>query len=89
MIPSMPFYHTNQDVFDMVDKFVDPGFHAHEVYAKVMAEAVLELAETAKLPLDIHTYVDTLEDSFKYVKDKFGSVLDYRKISLGKLGIAL
>ncbi|XP_064642065.1 N-acetylated-alpha-linked acidic dipeptidase 2-like isoform X2 [Lineus longissimus] len=85
LLPSMPFYHTRLDIFDMIDKFVDPGFRAHEAYTKVMAEALLELAEAAKLPLDIRTYVDVLESSFKYVKDHFGAILAIKQISLDSL----
>ena len=44
-------YHTGYETFYLVDKFIDPGFKSHSTCSKLSIHMLLNLAESAFLPL--------------------------------------
>lgn len=59
-----PAYHTAIDGSEYVKRFVDPTFGAHVSISKLMAEVVLQLASSARLPFDIRELADVLESEY-------------------------
>ncbi|MBI5364055.1 MAG: M28 family peptidase [Planctomycetes bacterium] len=45
-------YHTTFDDFEMVDRFIDPGFVGHELLGRVFAELLGDLGDAGPLVLD-------------------------------------
>lgn len=45
-------YHTAFDDFEMVDRFIDPGFVGHELLGRVFAELLGDLGDAGSLVLD-------------------------------------
>ena len=86
-LPSLPFYHTPLDTFDMVEKYIDPTFKAHESLARVMTDMILRLAESARLPLAVKMYIGTLQEAYHSTNITYGKMLADKKISLGALAI--
>ena len=46
-----PTYHTGYETFYLVDNFIDPGFKTHSTCSKLSIHMLLNLAESAFLPL--------------------------------------
>ncbi|XP_074654826.1 putative N-acetylated-alpha-linked acidic dipeptidase isoform X2 [Tubulanus polymorphus] len=84
-----PFYHTKYDTFEMVARFMDPTFEAHHTYTDVISEIILQLSETAKLTLNSHQYVDTLQEALKKVKEVHSDTFNQQGISLDYLEKAI
>jgi len=60
-----PVYHTQQDTFYWVKKFVDPNFEFHEAMAKFQGGMLLDLADLSLLPYDVKRVADTLKVAIK------------------------
>jgi N-acetylated-alpha-linked acidic dipeptidase len=56
-----PVYHTQQDTFYWVKKFVDPDFKFHEAMAKLQGGMLLDLADTPILPFDLNRLAKSLK----------------------------
>jgi len=56
-----PAYHTVVDSFDYVQRFIDPSFSAHCSLTQLVADVVLQMSSSARLPLDVRELADTLE----------------------------
>jgi hypothetical protein len=59
-----PAYHTSIDGFDYVKRYIDPTFSSHVSITKLVAEVVLQLASSSRLPLDVRELADVLETEY-------------------------
>lgn len=53
--------HSSYDSFNLVDRFVDPGFVYHTLMGQVVGLALLDLADRAVLPFSMVAYADALK----------------------------
>lgn len=56
-----PAYHTVVDNFDYMERFVDPSLSAHVSLTQLVADVILQMSTSARLPLDVREIADTLE----------------------------
>jgi len=56
-----PTYHTVVDNFDYMERFIDPSMSAHVSLTQLVADIVLQISSSARLPLDVRELADTLE----------------------------
>ncbi|KFH42840.1 Glutamate carboxypeptidase-like protein [Hapsidospora chrysogenum ATCC 11550] len=54
-------YRSSYDTFDLVEQVVDPDFTYHGLMAQVVGLLILDLADSAVLPLDVSAYGTALE----------------------------
>ncbi|CAH1773061.1 unnamed protein product, partial [Owenia fusiformis] len=80
-----PAYHTSLDTYRYVKNFIDPHFMIHETMGKVVAEIVLRLVDSAKLPVDVRDYRDTVWKAYNDTKDQYASHLNNKNIKLDGL----
>lgn len=59
-----PVYHTQQDTFYWVKKFVDQKFEVHKAMTQFAGGMALDLADQPLLPFDILNYALALNNSF-------------------------
>lgn len=55
-------YHTSFDDFEMVERYVDPGFVGHELLARVLAELLVEIADAPSSAFDPREAALALKD---------------------------
>jgi len=74
-----PAYHTVVDNFDYMEKFVDPSLSAHVSLTQLVADVVLQMSSSARLPLDVRELADTLEMEYDSLQqdgmDRFNHLL--------------
>lgn len=59
-----PVYHSQQDTFYWIKKFVDQNFEVHKAMTQFAGGLVLDLADQPLLPYDIMNYAQALNHSF-------------------------
>ena len=84
-VSTYPAYHSLQDTFNYVKRFVDPLFSTHLATAKIWLTSVYLLAESPIIPFGIEEYVQVINSSAVKLKQKYGKKLENQSISLGKL----
>lgn len=57
-----PGYHSVYETFEYVNKFVDPGYKCHQAVAKILAEILRRMSDTAVLPIDACLYAEDLAE---------------------------
>ncbi|XP_071510576.1 N-acetylated-alpha-linked acidic dipeptidase 2-like [Diadema antillarum] len=66
-LPTYPVRHTIFDTYDYVRRFIDPDMSIHAAVTKVVAEAVLLLADDKLLKTEFVNYADALTEYFRDV----------------------
>lgn len=82
-----PVYHTQQDTFYWVKKFVDQKFQVHKAMTQFSGGMLLDLADQPLLPFDIMNYAKALKYSFQVLKTS--SHFSANNISLSALQDAI
>ena len=65
-----PTYHTSFDTFYLVDKFLDPGFSIHKSCSQLGMHMMLQMAESALLPLATRHFVAEVKKGIKDFEKK-------------------
>ena len=60
-----PVYHTQEDTFYWLKKFIDPKFEYHATMTKLVGGILLDFSEALILPLDVVRYAKALKTSFE------------------------
>lgn len=55
-------YHSSYDNFELVDRFVDPGFIYHKLLTQVVGLIMLDLSDQNILPFEMTSYARRLEE---------------------------
>ncbi|KAK3581371.1 hypothetical protein CHS0354_016217 [Potamilus streckersoni] len=55
-LPNYPAYNTLYDTMEYVTSFLDPEYTLHITVAKILADVILRLADSAILPLDVDNF---------------------------------
>ncbi|XP_015752616.1 PREDICTED: N-acetylated-alpha-linked acidic dipeptidase 2-like [Acropora digitifera] len=82
-----PVYHTQQDTFYWVKKFVDQKFQVHKAMTQFSGGMLLDLADQPLLPFDIMNYAKALKYSFQVLNTS--SHFSVNNISLSALQDAI
>merc|ERR1712228_363397 len=78
-----PTYHTGFETFYLMDKILDPGFSLHKSCSQLGMHMMLQLAESALLPLATRHFVAEVEKGLAGL-EKEGAVKQLRDAGLGK-----
>ena len=78
-----PAYHTGFETFYLMDKILDPGFALHKSCSQLGMHMMLQLAESALLPLATRHFVAEVEKGLAGL-EKVGAVKQLRDAGLGK-----
>ena len=70
-----PVYHSVYETFELVDKFVDPGFKLHQSVARFLALMAERFSSEAIIPLSVIDYATEIE---RQVKHKFLLLLTFK-----------
>lgn len=74
-----PLYHTEYDVFDAIEKFVDPKFKYYSTIVKILGELLRDLADSLFLPFNLFDYAQVLHDFYLNLQneDKIKHQVDF------------
>ena len=78
-----PTYHTSFDTFYLVDKFLDPGFSIHKSCSQLGMHMMLQMAESALLPLATRHFVAEVKNGLKDFEKK-GTAKKLKDAGLGE-----
>ena len=81
--PYYPTYHTGFETFYLVDKILDPHFSLHKSCSQLGMHMMLQLAESALLPLATRHFVAEVEKGIAGL-EKAGAVKQLRDAGLGE-----
>jgi len=71
-----PTYHTGYETFYLVDNFIDPGFKTHSTCSKLSIHMLLNMAESAFLPLTPRHIITEIRRGVDGMKEqKFPQIL--------------
>ena len=63
-----PVYHSVYETFELVDKFVDPGFLLHQSVARFLALMAERFSSEMIIPLSVNEYASEIERQVKLLK---------------------
>lgn len=72
-----PVYHTQEDSFYWIKKFIDPKFEYHATMTRLVGGMLLDFSEAVILPLDVVRYAKALRIKF----ERMATSLEKRNIS--------
>lgn len=55
-LPTNPACNTLEDTKEYIEKFIDPSYVLHMTLAQITSDIILQLADTALLPLDVRHF---------------------------------
>jgi len=76
-------YHSGFETFYLMDKIIDPGFHLHRSCSQMSTHMMMQISESALLPLSTRHFVDEVEKGVKALEEK-DAVQQLRDGGLGK-----
>uniref|UniRef100_H2Z1S5 glutamate carboxypeptidase II n=1 Tax=Ciona savignyi TaxID=51511 RepID=H2Z1S5_CIOSA len=88
-INTYPVYHSVYDTFELVSKFVDPGFKIHLAMAQVWGELARKLADVPILPFDCRLYAIDLIKKRYLLRLSYRSKMESNGINLSQLDDAI
>lgn len=59
-----PVYHTTEDTFYWVQRFVDPAFEVHKAMAQFSGGLLLDLADSVLIPYNVYDFAKVLNISY-------------------------
>uniref|UniRef100_H2Z0Q3 glutamate carboxypeptidase II n=1 Tax=Ciona savignyi TaxID=51511 RepID=H2Z0Q3_CIOSA len=84
-LASYPVYHSVYETFELVNKFVDPGFKIHLAMAQVWGELARKLADVPILPVDCRVYATDLAQKRDALYQQYGSKMESNGIDFSQL----
>lgn len=84
-IGTYPTYHSSYETFNLVDKYLDPGFKTLSLIATVIAEFGRRMSDSLILPFNCSSYAEQLKIELNSFKTMYSSQLVNLKVSLDKL----
>lgn len=86
---SYPLYHTSYETFNLVAKYIDPGFSGSKLLATVIAEIARTMSSSTLLPFNTNKYASVLQSEYFLFKKKYQSDFESFNISLSGLEYAV
>lgn len=86
-----PAYHTAYDNFDMMDRFIDPGFLTHQACSRICGLILYRLANSSLLPHDVCHLADRIANSWSKLRSqlsRFPLRIDYLELALAEYQVA-
>lgn len=83
-LPTYPAYSTLEDNREYVEVFLDKDTKLQQTITKIVADMVLQIADSAVIPFDIHNYAQVFDRGKKYLEEK-ESVFKSADVDINKL----
>ena len=82
---SYPVYHSVYETFELVEQYLDPGFHYHLAIARIWGEVARDIADSIVIPFDLRYEADELLTKYEDLVKGYGTDMTNHGIDLSKI----